>query len=246
MFPPSPGHPDNRLLAALPKHELRRFLGNCETVDLALEQLLYSPWERLNCVYFPTTSYISLLMPTADSATFEVGLVGREGMLGTAIALNADSSAERAIVYAAGFALKINAPALRRELGRSAGLRGELERYAHVRMGQLAQATVCAHFHLLEGRVARRLLIVQEHARVNSFQVTQDMLAARLGVRRAGVTRAAISLQRRGLIQYARGNITVLDRRGLMVASCSCYKADRDSHDRIFRQVVREGRPRIP
>lgn len=239
----SQGDPDNRLLAALPKSDLRRLLGSCEIVELALAELLYSPWEPLDCVYFPTSSFISLLMPTSDSATFEVGLVGNEGMLGTALALNTDISAERATVYGAGFALRMDAAALRRELRRSGALRGEIERYVHVRMGQLAQAAVCAHFHLLEGRVARRLLMVQEHARANTFNITQDTLAAKLGVRRAGVTRAASSLQQRRLIHYARGVITVLDRRGLMVASCSCYKADRDSQNRIVGYVPRESRP---
>lgn len=181
-------------------------------------------------------------MPTSDSATFEVGLVGNEGMLGTALALNTDISAERATVHGAGFAIRMDAGVLRRELRRSGALRGEIERYVHVRMGQLAQAAVCAHFHLLEGRVARRLLMVQEHERADTFGVTQETLAAKLGVRRAGVTRAASSLQQRGLIHYSRGNITVLDRRGLMVASCNCYKADRDSHNRIVGYDTREPR----
>jgi CRP-like cAMP-binding protein len=239
------GGAGNRLLAALPKSDLRHFLGSCELVDLALAELLYSPWEPVHCAYFPTTSYVSILMPTSDSATFEVGLVGNEGMLGTALALNTDISAERATVHGAGLAFRMDAAALRRELRRSGALRGELDRYVHVRMGQLAQATVCAHFHLLEGRVARRLLTVQEHAHADTFNITQEILAAKLGVRRAGVTRAASALQQRGLIHYTRGNITVVDRRGLMVASCSCYKADRDSHSRIFGHLARESRAAI-
>jgi len=242
--------PDNRLLAALPKSDLRRLLGSCEVVELTLAELLYSPWEPLHCVYFPTTSYISILMPTSASASFEVGLVGNEGMLGTALALDTDISAEEATVHGAGLALRMDAAALREELRRSSALRGELDHYIHVRMGQLAQATVCAHFHLLEGRVARRLLKVQDHAHANTFNITHDALAAKLGVRRAGVTRAAISLQQRGLIQYTRGNITVMDRRGLSVASCSCYKADRDSHHRIFGHAAggsrRQSRRSVP
>ncbi len=224
----------NRLLAGLPLPDQRRILSNCERVELALAELLYSPWQPIDCIYFPISSFISLIMPTGDSAAFEIGLVGNEGMLGTALALNTDMSPERATVHGAGSALRMAASALRRELGRSGALRGEIDRYLHVRMGQLAQAAICAHFHLLEARVACRLLMTQDRACANTFTITQEVLASKLGVRRAGVTNAASSLKHRRLIRYSRGDITVLDRRGLMTASCSCYKADRASHDRIL------------
>ena len=224
---------DNCLLAALPISDRRRILRSCEIVELALAELIYSPWQRLDSIYFPTSSFISLTMPTGDSPTFEVGLVGNEGMLGTAIALNADMSPERATVRGAGSALRMDATALRCELRRGGALRGEIDRYVHVRMGQLAQAAICAQFHLLEARVAYRMLTIQDRARTNSFNLTQDGLAQKLGARRAGVTQAASSLKQRRLIRYNRGHVTVLDRRGLMSVACSCYKADRDSNDRI-------------
>jgi CRP-like cAMP-binding protein len=224
---------DNRLLAALPISDRRRIVSGCETVELALAELLYSPWKPLDFIYFPISSFISLIMPTGDSAAFEVGLVGNEGMLGTALALNADISAERATVHGAGTALRMDATTLHRELRRSEALRGEIDRYVHVRMGQLAQAAICAQFHLLEARVACRLLTTQDRAGANAFNITQEALASRLGVRRAGITQAASSLKRRRLIGYSRGIITVLDRRGLMTASCRCYQADRDFHDRF-------------
>jgi hypothetical protein len=125
---------------------------------------------------------------------------------------------------------------LRSELRRSEVLRGEVDRYIRIRLSQLAQSAICAHFHLLESRLARRLLMTQDRARANTFNATQEVLASKLGVRRVGVTEAARALQKRRLIHYSRGDITVLDRRGLMAASCRCYKADRDSYDRISKR----------
>jgi CRP-like cAMP-binding protein len=224
---------DNRLLAALPNSDRRRIVNSCEMVELALAEPLYSPWKPLDFIYFPVSGFISLIMPTGDSTAFEVGLVGNEGMLGTALALNTDISAERATVLGAGSALRMDSAALRREFRRSGALRSVIDRYLHVRMGQLAQAAICAQFHLLEGRVACRLLTTQDRAMANALNVTQEVLALKLGVRRAGITQAASSLKQRRLIRYSRGVINVLDRRGLMTASCSCYQADRDLRDRI-------------
>jgi CRP-like cAMP-binding protein len=230
------GAADNRLLAALPNSERQRILASCETVDLELAEVLYAPWEPLRWIYFPSSSFISLIMPTRDSGSFEVGLVGNEGMLGIALVLGAVMSPQRAVVQGAGVALRMDAAPLLRELRRNKALRGEIDRYLHIRMGQLAQATICAQFHLLEGRVARRLLITQDRTRANTFKATHEVLASKLGVRRVGVTEAASSLQRRRLIHYSRGDITVLDRRGLMAASCKCYTADRTSYNRILGQ----------
>jgi CRP-like cAMP-binding protein len=226
--------PDNRLLAGLPISDRRRILSGCEIVELDLAELLYSPWESFDSIYFPTSSFVSVTMPTGDSPAFEVGLVGNEGMLGTALALNADISPERATVHGGGSALRMDAAPWRRELRRGGALREAIDRYVHVRMGQLAQAVICAQFHLLESRVACRLLMIQDRSRGNSFSITHEGLALKLGARRAGVTHAASALKQRRLIRYNRGDITVLDRRGLMAASCSCYKADRDSYDRIL------------
>jgi CRP-like cAMP-binding protein len=233
---------ENRLLAALPISDRRRIVSGCEVVELALADLLYSPWKPLDFIYFPTSSFISLIMPTGGSAAFEVGLVGNEGMLGTALALNTDMSGERATVDGAGSALRMNAAALHRELRRDGALRGEINRYVNVRMGHLAQAAICAQFHLLEARMACRLLMIQDRAGANALNITQEVLASKLGVRRAGITQAASLLKRRRLIRYSRGVITVLDRRGLMAAACSCYQADRDFHDRITEtRRVRSG-----
>jgi CRP-like cAMP-binding protein len=227
------GAADNRLLAALPKSDRRRILAGCDTVELGIADVVYAPWKPLTSVYFPTSSFMSLIMPSADSAAFEVGLIGNEGMLGLALVLDGNLSPERAVVLGAGSALRMDVGFLRREIGRSEALRRRLSRYIQVRMSQLAQAAVCSHFHLLEARLARRLLMTQDRARANTFNATQETLASKLGVRRVGVTKAASSLQQRRLIRYSRGDITVVDRRGLMSAACRCYKSDRDSYDRL-------------
>ncbi len=228
----------NRLLAGLPAPEQRRILRGCEKVDLVVSELLYSPGDPLDHIYFPISGFVSLIVPSADSTAFEVGLVGNEGMLGTAAALNGETSAERATVHGAGSALRMDAVALRRELRRNGALRRRLDRYVHVRMDQLAQASICARFHLLEAQVACRLLTTEDRAQASTFAVTQDLLASKLGVRRAGVTNAANSLKRRRIIRYSRGDVTVLDRRALMSAACSCYQADRASHARAFGTTV--------
>ena len=224
----------NRLLEALPASDLRRFFAACETVDLAFADVLYTPPERLSHVYFPTTSFISLIMPVDDSASLEVGLIGNEGMFGIPLVLGVDVSPVRAVVQGAGSALRMDAAPFCRELGRSKELQREIDRYVFVQLGQRAQMAACTRFHVVEARLARSLLMTQDRAHADNFHITQEYLAMMLGVRRVGVTKAASSLQRRKLIHYSRGDITILDRRGLKAASCGCYKADRESYDRIL------------
>lgn len=227
-------HPANRLLEALPGSALRRMLAACEVVELAFAEALYTPNERLEHVYFPTTSFISLIMPVDGSDSLEVGLVGNEGMFGIPIVLGVDASPVRAVVQGAGSALRMDVAAFRRELGLAPALRREIGRYVFVRLAQLAQTAACTRFHVVEARLARWLLMTQDRAHADTFHVTQEFLALMLGVRRVGVTNAASSLQKRRLIHYSRGDITVVDRRGLRAASCACYRADRESYERIL------------
>ena len=225
----------NRLLSSLPDGDLLSILAECETIDLAFAEVVYTPRDRLSHVYFPTTSFISLIMPVDAFASLEVGLVGNEGMFGIPLVLGVDVSPVRAVVQGAGSALRMEVAPFSRALGRSEALRRALARYVYVHLSQLAQTAACTRFHVVEARLARWLLMTQDRAHASSFHVTQEFLALMLGVRRVGVTKAAGSLQRRSLIRYRRGDITVLDRRGLKAASCGCYKADRDSYDRILR-----------
>ena len=224
----------NRLLESLPSGDLRRLLAACETVELAFAEVLYSPWERLGHVFFPVDSFISLIMPVDDSSSLEVGLIGNEGMFGVPLALGVDASPVRAVVQGAGSALRVDAASFCHELGRSPALQREIDRYVFVQLSQLAQTAGCTRFHVVEARLARWLLMTQDRAHADAFHVTQEFLALMLGVRRVGVTKAAGALQKRRLIHYSRGDITVLDRRGLKAASCGCYNADRESYDRIL------------
>jgi CRP-like cAMP-binding protein len=224
----------NRLLGALPETDLRRVLAACETVGLAFADVLYAPSERLRHVYFPISSFISLIMPVDGSASLEVGLIGSEGMLGIPLVLGVNVSPVRAVVQGAGSALRMDAAPFRGMLRRSPALQRGMDRYVFVHMSQLAQTAACTRFHVVEARLARWLLMTQDRAHSDTFHVTQEFLAFMLGVRRVGVTKAASCLQQRSLIRYSRGDITVLDRRGLKAASCGCYKADREAYERIL------------
>jgi CRP-like cAMP-binding protein len=226
--------PANRLIEALPDRDRRRMLAGCATVHLTFADVLYAPGDAIEHVYFPTGSFISLIMPIDESASLEVGMVGDEGMFGTPLALGVDTSPVRAVVQGEGPALRMDAARFRRELARSPALRREMNLYVYVRMAQLAQTAGCTRFHVVEARLARWLLMTQDRAHSDKFHITQEFLAIMLGVRRVGVTKAASSLQSLGLIGYRRGDITVLDRRGLKAASCGCYKADRESYARVL------------
>ena len=225
--------PVNRLIDALPTIDRQRVLAEFDNVDLVFADVLYNLGETLDRVYFPLDCFISLVMPI-DDTSLEVGLVGSEGMFGIPLALGVNVSPVRAVVQGAGSALRMGAASFRRELERSPALQRAIDRYAFVRASQLAQLAGCTRFHVIEARLARWLLMTQDRAHANSFHITQSFLAVMLGVRRVGVTKAASSLQRRNLIRYSRGQMTVLDRRGLKAASCGCYDEDRRSYERIM------------
>jgi CRP-like cAMP-binding protein len=225
----------NRLIAALPSKDRARLLASCDDVELEFAHTLVEPGGRIRHVYFPTNgSYISMMIPVDGAAGLEVGLVGNEGMLGVSLVLGIDVSPLRALVQGDGRALRMSATAFKRELQASAALQKELNRYLYVLMTQLAQSAACMRFHLIEARLARWLLMTQDRSRTDRFRITHAFLAWMLGVRRAGVTKAARALQARGLLTYKHGNVTVLNRPGLESAACACYQADRT----LYRSVL--------
>ena len=199
-----------------------------------LAKVMFEPGQGTRHVWLPVDGFVSLITLTDGSPGLEVGMVGREGMLGAQLALGVSSAPMRAPVQGPGRAWRIGAAAFRAELARSDPLRASLNRYLYVLMAQLAAATACLRFHQIGPRLARWLLMSQDRAHADHFHVTHEFLAYMLGVRRVGVTAAAGALQRSGLIEYRRGELAVLDRAGLEAAACGCYAADRLSYAAVL------------
>ena len=214
---------ENHLIELLPRSDRRRFLAACEPVTLVLSEVLCEPHTPTRAVYFPIDGFISLVAKTEGHLGLEVGMVGREGMLGAELALGVAAAPMHALVQGAGAAWRMEARTFAAELAASAALRNVLHRYVYVLMAQLAVSSACLRFHAIGPRLARWLLMSQDRARANSFHVTHEFLAFMLGVRRVGITTAAGVLHREGLIEYHRGKLTVLNRAGLEAAACSCY-----------------------
>jgi CRP-like cAMP-binding protein len=226
--------PENLLLASLPAADRRRLLANRDPVDLVAGVTLTEPGDVARHAYFPIDSFISLIAPVDGNAQLEVGLVGNEGMVGTAPILGVRVSPLRALVQGAGRAWQFDAATLTSEIERSPALRRVLHRYLYVLLSQVSQSAACTRFHFVEARLARWLLMTRDRAHSNSFHITHEFLAYMLGVRRVGVTRAASALQRREVIHYTRGNLEILDGRGLEAAACGCYAAAKATYAEVL------------
>ncbi|SFU80156.1 Crp/Fnr family transcriptional regulator [Pseudoduganella namucuonensis] len=220
---------ENRLLASLPEDDLLHLESMCEAVHMEMGDVLYEPGQAIQYIYFPSDSLISLLAVAEGRMTLEVGSVGREGMIGSSVALGHQLAQVRAVVQRAGGALRIHAADFCAEFTRMESLQRLLYRYTDTLLAQAIQIAVCSRFHVLEARLARSLLITRDRLQSEKFHLTHEFLAHALGVRRVGVTKAASALQNQKLITYSRGNIEILDSAGLEAVSCRCYEMVKDT-----------------
>jgi CRP-like cAMP-binding protein len=216
---------DNLLLSKLPTSERARLIGRCEPVELALADVLCEQHKPMSHVYFPLTGFISQVFTLEDRSGFEVGLVGAEGMLGSSLMFGVNFAPGRARVHGAGSALRLEAAQFLRELKRSPALKQTLNRYLYVVASQLTQTAACSRFHRIQARFARWLLMARDRANSDEFDLTHEVAAYILGVRREGVTEAAGFLQARKLIRYRRGRVTIVNAPALEAATCKCYAA---------------------
>jgi len=206
--------------------------------------VLCEPGKLIRHVYFPNDSLVSLLTIVDGHMALEVGLVGREGMVGVPAALGIKHSSVRSLVQGSGAAMRMKAERFRRELRQNSPLQRVLHRYIHVLMAQITQTAACNRFHVVEARLARWLLMTRDRMQSDQFRLTQEFLAHMLGVRRVGVTKAAGALQRRKLIRYSRGEISILDGNGLEATACRCYQVVKNVQDRS--QDIQPARRKSP
>jgi CRP-like cAMP-binding protein len=224
----------NHLLAALPLAESQRWLPRLESVDLSLGEVLYESGVRLSHVYFPTTAIVSLLYVMENGASAEIAVVGNEGIVGISLFMGGESTSSRAVVQSAGKGYRLKAQLMKQEFNRAGSVLHLLLRYTQALITQMSQTAVCNRHHSLDQQLCRWLLLSLDRLEGNELVMTQELIANMLGVRREGVTEAAVKLQHAGLIQYARGHITVLDRAALEKRSCECYAVVKKEYDRLL------------
>jgi CRP-like cAMP-binding protein len=227
-------HAQNLLLQQLSRAARQQLLDRCESFELVLSDELSLRGEPLRHAHFPIEGFISLVIDVDDYPALEVGMVGRESMLGSELVLGLSVTPWRALVQGAGRSWRIGHAALLSEIGLNQELRSVLQASLMVRLHQQTLASACERFHPLAARLARWLLMSQDRAQADRFHVTHEFLALMLGVRRAGVTQSAGEFQRRGLIAYHRGELTVLDRIALEDEACSCYATDKRLHRELM------------
>lgn len=233
----------NQILAALPRAEFERLAPHLELVEMQLGEVLYESGGRLNHVYFPTTSIVSLLYVMADGASAEIAVVGNEGILGISLFMGGETTPSRAVVQSAGHAYRLKSQLLKEEFNRSGPVMNLLLRYTQALITQMAQTAVCNRHHSVDKQLCRWLLMSLDRLSTNQLTMTQELIANMLGVRREGVTEAAGRLQRAGMIRYSRGQITVLDRPRLEQDVCECYAVVKKEFDRLLGDWSFPGRP---
>ena len=222
----------NLILMALPREEYRRLLADLEFVSLTLGESLYKSGDLIEHVYFPGNAVVSLVTHMKDETTIEVGLIGRDGMVGIPVLLGDDIAFEEAIVQIAGDAMRMRSSVLKEALKRNhSPLLTELLLYTRTLMKQVTQTAACNRLHTVRERLSRWLLMCHDRLETDELLLTQEFISDMLGTRRAGVTSAAIGLQKEGLIRYSRGHINILDRGELEESACECYQAVKGSNN---------------
>ena len=233
---PGPGHEarHNRLLASLADEDWERWLPLLERVELPLGHVIYESGASLSHGVFPTTAIVSLQYVTENGATAQIAVVGNEGIVGISLFMGGGSTPSRAVVQSAGVAYRLRGPAIHEAFAHSAPVMRVLLRYTQALIAQMAQTAVCNRHHSVDQQLCRWLLLSLDRLPGNDLVVTQEQIAAMLGVRREGVTEAALNLQRAELIRYRRGHISVLDRPGLEQRCCECYAVVKAEYDRLL------------
>jgi CRP-like cAMP-binding protein len=224
----------NQLLAALPDGEWLRWLPKLELVEMPLGLVLYESGSTLKHVYFPTTAIVSMLYVMENGASAEIAVVGNEGIVGISLFMGGESTSSRAVVQSAGHGYRLPAVAMKEEFDRAGPVLHLLLRYTQALITQMSQTAVCNRHHSLDQQLCRWLLLSLDRLEGNDLKMTQELIANMLGVRREGVTEGALKLQQAGLIRYARGHITILDRKGLEDRVCECYAVVKKEYDRLL------------
>lgn len=224
----------NHLLAALPEPEWQRWLPQLEVVELELGQVLYESGHTLSHVYFPTTAIVSLLYVMENGSSAEIAVVGNDGIVGISLFMGGESTPSRAVVQSAGLGYRLPAQAMKDEFNLAGPVMHLLLRYTQALITQMTQTAVCNRHHSLDQQLCRWLLLSLDRLQGNELVMTQELIANMLGVRREGVTEAAHKLQADGLIRYARGRITILNRQGLEHRTCECYAVVKKEYDRLL------------
>jgi CRP-like cAMP-binding protein len=237
----------NHLLAALPTKDYERLLVHLEFVPMLLGEMLYEPGKKQSCVWFPTTSIVSLHYVTESGASAETAGVGNEGMVGVALIMGSETTSSSAVVQTAGHGYRVDGRVIRDEFARAGFMQGLLLRYTQALMTQMGQAAACNRLHTVEQRLCRWLLLTLDRCASNDLVMTQELVASMLGVRREGITEAAGNLQRAGFINYRRGHISVTNRAGLEASTCECYAVVKKEMGRLLADVaqLRESSPGV-
>ncbi len=218
---------ENHLIESLPRTVKKHFIALCEPFELVLSTDLIESGKQLTHAYFPRSGFISLVVNIDSHPPLEVGMIGREGMLGSELVLGLAKTPWRAVVQGDGCCLRIEVKSLQKAMEDMPALRTLVQRALMTRLHQQSLASACERFHPIGPRLARWLLMSQDRADSDQFHVTQEFISLMLGVRRVGVTQSASDFQKNGLIEYRRGELKVLDRLGLEGEACSCYEADK-------------------